>query len=94
MVILRSVHEKYNSEIISRDDIINDVFDFINKEQLEEKGWFNSLIEGGFISPDHSAIYYYARSPYEGMLIQFNRDIEGFNKIKNEFIESGYFIEI
>lgn len=95
MVILKSAYEKYNAEIVSRDDIMKDVFYFIKEGQLEEKGWINSLLEGGFISPDCSTIYYYARTPYEGQLIQFNsRDAEGFNKIKKEYADSGYFIEI
>lgn len=94
MVILKSVYEKYHSNLIVMDNIMKDVFDFINKEQLEEKGWINSLLEGGFVSPDHSTIYYYARSPYEGQLIQFSRDSEGFNKIKKHYLSSGNFIEV
>lgn len=95
MVILKTVWNEFHKEIVSSEKINQYVFDFINKEKLAEKGWINSLLEGGFISPDYSTIYYYARTPYEGQLIQLNsRDAEGFNKIKKEYVDSGYFIEL
>lgn len=94
MVILKTVWNEFHKEIVSSEKIDQHIFDFINKEKLAENGWLNSLLEGGFISPDHSTIYYYGRAPYEGQLIQFSRDSEGFNKIKEHYISSGDFIEV
>lgn len=95
MVILKTVWNEFHKEIVSSEKINQYVFDFINKEKLAENGWINSLLEGGFISPDYSTIYYYGRTPYEGQLIQFNSmNYEGFNKIKEHYISSGDFIEV
>lgn len=60
--------------------------------KLEKEGWINDLMEGGYISPDMSTIFYYSRFPYIGQLIQFraNRE-EDYNNIiknlKNDFVE-------
>lgn len=97
MVILKTVYNEFHKDIkdpIRWETVKEEVFNFINKEKLEENGWINSLLEGGFVSPDHSTIYYYGRTPYEGQLIQFNRDTEGFNKIKQHYLDSGEFIEV
>jgi len=59
---------------------------------LDEEGWGNSLLEGGYISPDFSTIFYYARAPYEGQLIQFSKNEEGYNKILKELLEKGDFV--
>lgn len=39
-------------------------------EKLEAQGWKYSISNGGYVSPDRSAIYYTNRSPYYGMVMQ------------------------
>lgn len=95
MVILKKLYDYYlDKDVWKKEDMDKMVIDFINDEKLKANGWQNSLLEGGFISPDFSTIFYYARTPYEGQLIQFNRDTEGYEKIKDQFIKSGKFIEV
>lgn len=60
--------------------------------KLEQEGWINDMMEGGYISPDLSTIFYYSRFPYVGQLIQFRANREDQYKsmvesLKNDFVE-------
>lgn len=86
--------------IILKKIVDSDDFSHYNREklaieytkELDELGWVNSLLEGGYISPDFSTIFYYARSPYEGQLIQFNKDYELYLINIDKLIEKGDFV--
>ncbi len=75
-------------------------FSYLNRNKLSmeygdklcKDGWIDSLLEGGYVSPDLSTIFYYARTPYEGQLVPFNKDREGYNKILKELKEKGDFV--
>lgn len=87
MIILKTIVDSKDFSYFNRNKM---AMEYTNT--LDEEGWVNSLLEGGYISPDFSAIFYYGRSPYEGQLIQFNKDIEGYNKILNRLTEKGDFV--
>lgn len=87
MIILKTIVDSKDFSYFNRNKM---AMEYTNT--LDEKGWVNSLLEGGYISPDFSTIFYYGRSPYEGQLIQFNKDTEGYNKILNKLIEKGDFV--
>lgn len=87
MIILKTIVDSKDFSYFNRNKM---AIEYTNT--LDEEGWVNSLLEGGYISPDFSTIFYYGRSPYEGQLIQFNKDTEGYNKILNRLIEKGDFI--
>lgn len=87
MIILKTIVDSKDFSYFNRNKM---VMEYTNT--LDEEGWVNSLLEGGYISPDFSTIFYYGRSPYEGQLIQFNKDTEGYNKILNRLIEKGDFV--
>lgn len=87
MIILKTIVDSKDFSYFNRNKM---AIEYTNT--LDEEGWINSLLEGGYISPDFSTIFYYGRSPYEGQLIQFNKDTEGYNKILNRLIEKGDFI--
>lgn len=87
MIILKSIVDSKDFSYFNRNKM---AMKYTNT--LDEEGWVNSLLEGGYISPDFSTIFYYGRSPYEGQLIQFNKDTEGYNKILNKLIEKGDFV--
>lgn len=87
MIILKTIVDSKDFSYFNRNKI---AMEYTNT--LDEEGWVNSLLEGGYISPDFSTIFYYGRSPYEGQLIQFNKDTEGYNKILNRLIEKGDFV--
>lgn len=80
-IILKKCKDNYSSDI---------AVDY--GKELEKEGWINDMMEGGYISPDLSTIFYYNRFPYIGQLIQFraNRreDYENMvEKLKNDFVE-------
>lgn len=80
-IILKKCKDNYSSDI---------AVDY--GEKLEKEGWINDMMEGGYISPDLSTIFYYSRFPYIGQLIQFraNRreDYENMvKKLENDFVE-------
>lgn len=80
-IILKKCKDNYSSDI---------AVDYGKK--LEKEGWINDMMEGGYISPDLSTIFYYSRFPYIGQLIQFraNRreDYENMvKKLENDFVE-------
>lgn len=85
MIILKKLLKCENH--LQREKIIHDY-----ALKLEESGWINSMIEGGVVSPDGSTIFYYARSPYNGELEQFNRDRENYEKNVKEMINKGDFV--
>ena len=87
MIILKTIVDSKDFSYFNRNKM---AIEYTNT--LDEEGWVNSLLEGGYISPDFSTIFYYGRSPYDGQLIQFNKDTEGYNKILNKLIEKGDFI--
>ena len=87
MIILRTIVDSRDFSYFNRNKM---AMEYTNT--LDEEGWINSILEGGYISPDFSTIFYYGRSPYEGQLIQFNKDTEGYNKILNRLIEKGDFV--
>lgn len=87
MIILKAIVDSKDFSYFNRNKM---AMEYTNT--LDEEGWVNSLLEGGYISPDFSTIFYYGRSPYEGQLIQFNKDTEGYNKILNRLIEKGDFV--
>lgn len=87
MIILKTIVDSKDFSYFNRNKM---AMEYTNT--LDEEGWVNSLLEGGYISPDFSTIFYYGRSPYEGQLIQFNKDTEGYNKILNGLIEKGDFV--
>lgn len=87
MIILKTIVDSKDFSYFNRNKM---AIEYTNT--LDEEGWINSLLEGGYISPDFSTIFYYGRSPYEGQLIQFNKDTEGYNKILNRLIEKGDFV--
>lgn len=87
MIILKTIVDSKDFSYFNRNKM---AMKYANT--LDEEGWVNSLLEGGYISPDFSTIFYYGRSPYEGQLIQFNKDTEGYNKILNKLIEKGDFV--
>lgn len=87
MIILKTIVDSKDFSYFNRNKM---AMEYTNT--LDEEGWINSLLEGGYISPDFSTIFYYGRSPYEGQLIQFNKDTEGYNKILNRLIEKGDFV--
>jgi hypothetical protein len=87
MIILKTIVDSKDFSYFNRNKM---AMEYTNT--LDEEGWVNSLLEGGYISPDFSTIFYYGRSPYEGQLIQFNKDTEGYNKILNRLIEKGDFV--
>lgn len=87
MIILKTIVDSKDFSYFNRNKM---AIEYTNT--LDEEGWVNSLLEGGYISPDFSTIFYYGRSPYEGQLIQFNKDTEGYNKILNKLIEKGDFV--
>lgn len=87
MIILKTIVDSKDFSYFNRNKM---AMEYTNT--LDEEGWVNSLLEGGYISPDFSTIFYYGRSPYEGQLIQFNKDTEGYNKILNKLIEKGDFV--
>jgi len=62
---------------------------------LSKKGWHCNLVEGGYISPDFSAIFIFSRSPYNGQLLQYTANKEDeFKSCVNGFINSGEFVKI
>lgn len=87
MIILKTIVDSKDFSYFNRNKM---AIEYTNT--LDEDGWVNSLLEGGYISPDFSTIFYYGRSPYEGQLIQFNKDTEGYNKILSRLIEKGDFV--
>lgn len=87
MIILKTIVDSRDFSYFNRNKM---AMEYTNT--LDEEGWINSILEGGYISPDLSTIFYYGRSPYEGQLIQFNKDTEGYNKILNRLIEKGDFV--
>lgn len=87
MIILKTIVDSKDFSYFNRNKM---AMEYTNT--LDEEGWVNFLLEGGYISPDFSTIFYYGRSPYEGQLIQFNKDTEGYNKILNRLIEKGDFV--
>lgn len=87
MIILKTIVDSKDFSYFNRNKM---AMEYTNT--LDEEGWINSLLEGGYISPDFSTIFYYGRSPYEGQLIQFNKDTEGYNKILNKLTEKGDFV--
>lgn len=87
MIILKTIVDSKDFSYFNRNKMAMEYTNTLDKE-----GWVNSLLEGGYISPDFSTIFYYGRSPYEGQLIQFNKDTEGYNKILNRLIEKGDFV--
>ena len=87
MIILKTIVDSKDFSYFNRNKM---AMEYTNT--LDEEGWVNSLLEGGYISPGFSTIFYYGRSPYEGQLIQFNKDTEGYNKILNRLIEKGDFV--
>lgn len=87
MIILKTIVDSRDFSYLNRNKM---AMEYTNT--LDEEGWINSILEGGYISPDFSTIFYYGRSPYEGQLIQFNKDTEGYNKILNRLIEKGDFV--
>lgn len=87
MIILKTIVDSKDFSYFNRNKM---AIEYTNT--LDEEGWVNSLLEGGYISPDFSTIFYYGRSPYEGQLVQFNKDTEGYNKILNRLIEKGDFV--
>lgn len=87
MIILKTIVDSKDFSYFNRNKM---AMEYTNT--LDEEGWVNSFLEGGYISPDFSTIFYYGRSPYEGQLIQFNKDTEGYNKILNKLIEKGDFV--
>lgn len=87
MIVLKTIVDSKDFSYFNRNKM---AMEYTNT--LDEEGWVNSLLEGGYISPDFSTIFYYGRSPYEGQLIQFNKDTEGYNKILNRLIEKGDFV--
>lgn len=87
MIILKTIIDSKDFSYFNRNKM---AMEYTNT--LDEEGWINSLLEGGYISPDFSTIFYYGRSPYEGQLIQFNKDTEGYNKILNKLIEKDDFV--
>ena len=87
MIILKTIVDSKDFSYFNRNKM---AIEYTNT--LDEEGWVNSLLEGGYISPDFSTIFYYGRSPYEGQLIQFNKDTEGYNKILNRLMEKGDFV--
>ena len=87
MIILKTIVDSRDFSYFNRNKM---AIEYTNT--LDEEGWVNSLLEGGYISPDFSTIFYYGRSPYEGQLIQFNKDTEGYNKILNRLMEKGDFV--
>lgn len=86
MIILKKLLKCNNH--IEREKII---YDYAWKLEQED-GWINSMIEGGVVSPDGSTIFYYARSPYNGELEQFNRDRESYEKNIKEMMDKGDFV--
>ena len=87
MIILKTIVDSRDFSYFNRNKM---AMEYTNT--LDEERWINSILEGGYISPDFSTIFYYGRSPYEGQLIQFNKDTEGYNKILNRLIEKGDFV--
>lgn len=87
MIILKTIVDSKDFSYFNRNKM---AMEYTNT--LDEEGWINSILEGGYISPDFSTIFYYGRSPYEGQLIQFNKDTEGYNKILNRLMEKGDFV--
>ena len=87
MIILKTIVDSKDFSYFNRNKMAMEY-----TKTLDEEWWVNSLLEGGYISPDFSTIFYYGRSPYEGQLIQFNKDAEGYNNILNRLIEKGDFV--
>lgn len=91
MFILKRGYERGKKTYQEISDILYDY-----GKQLEEKeGWIEDAIEGGFVSPDMSTIYYYSRFPYNGQLVQFrgtSNAREQFENIKKKLSKD--FIEI
>ena len=87
MIILKTIVDSRDFSYFNRNKM---AMEYTNT--LDEEGWINSILEGGYISPDFSTIFYYGRSPYKGQLIQFNKDTEGYNKILNRLMEKGDFV--
>lgn len=67
MVILKEFRNNIFKQNYSKAE--NSLFEY--GKELESKGWINDMMEGGYISPDLSTIFYYNRIPYKGQLIQF-----------------------
>lgn len=42
--------------------------------RLEAEGWTYSAMNGGYISPDHSAIYYVDRSGHNGKVMRYSQN--------------------
>ena len=62
---------------------------------LEQKGWRDYILEGGYVSPDWSTIFVYGRAPYEGQLMQYSEDREDeFLAIVQELLAAGVFVEL
>lgn len=60
-------------------------------KELENDGWINDMMEGGYISPDLSTIFYYNRCPYYGQLMKYRNDLisehyEILDKLKDDFM--------
>ena len=87
MIILKSYYDKIkNNNYYEAKEALNKYISY-----LEDKGWEEDIIEGGYISPDHSTIFIDNRDPYKGQLLQFSLDSEKFqntiNNLKEDFIK-------
>lgn len=60
---------------------------------LEKQGWILSMMEGGYLSPDHSTFFICMRAPYDGQLLQASPDREeGYLATVKMLVESGDFV--
>ncbi|ADL03729.1 hypothetical protein [Lacrimispora saccharolytica] len=81
--ILKSFKETRNHDVL-----------FEYGRLLEQQGWKCILIEGGYLSPDHSTIFICMRAPYEGQLLQYSSDGEENYLLQvKAMVESGDFTE-
>lgn len=61
---------------------------------LKQKGWHFNAKEGGYISPNYSAVFICGPDPREGQLLKYEKGSEkDYQKILNSFLKSGEFIQ-
>ncbi len=80
MLILKSYYDKLDERDYNktREELFN------YGSYLEDKGWKENIIEGGYVSPDYSTIFITNRDPYFGQLLQFSSKEQEFKKIIKE----------
>ena len=97
MVILKRFYELLKDKNIPIEEAAEMRGEALNQRaaKLLQEGWTLSIGEGGLISPDNSTVFYLYRSPYHAQLFPLSQEGEqAYERIKNEFITSGDFIEV